>query len=225
MRQRYLIAVLTACLLPIAAAAQQVHVEQFNKPSGPARGITATESFSEKLPADEATITVGIMSPTANAPTQPQLQQIADSFTKAGFASANVSKQVMGVAGIGPSMSSVSVSAATAATSPAEFPFSMSRVQLRANDCADALDRARVAAIAKTRAKALTIAREIGVKLGAIQALNDQERLSPDNSCTSDFGIGPASSTFMMSSTGQTSPDDYASVIVTSTVTITYAIK
>ena len=236
--KRSILALSLLSLIPISVAAQAINVDRTNAAAAPARGLTATESATEKLPADAATVTVRIMSSSATAPTQAQLQQVADAFVKAGFAPTNVAKQTaVNVTGANVSMSTVTataehpssdllkqaVEAATSAANLSEFPFFASSIQLRANNCTDALNRARVEAIAKTRAKAMTIAREIGVQLGAIQALNDNERLNPDGSCTTQLGMGPGSAEFMQGR--PTALSDYTSVIVTSTVTITYGIK
>ncbi len=236
--KRTLLPFILACALPRAAIAQAIHIETNNKAATPARGITTTESATEKLPADEATVTVRMMSSATHAPTQTQLQQIADAFVKVGVAAADVSKPaVIGMPGVAPSIASVSATlrhptsdmlkraldGATAATSSVEFPFAVTTVQLHAKNCGDAIDRARRAAIAKTRTKAVTIASEIGVRLGAIVALNDQEQSSADGSCTYDYGVGPAGSEF--GGMAQPATDDYATLIVTSTVTTTYAIK
>ena len=236
--KRSILALALLALIPISVAAQVINVDRSNAGATPARGLTTTESAQQKLPADAATLTVRIMSSRATAPTQAQLEQIADAFVKAGFAPTNVAtRPAVNVTGANVSMSTVTataerpsvelvkaaIEAARSSSNLSEFPFFASSIQLRANNCTDALNRARVAAIAKTRAKAMTIAREIGVRLGAIEALNDNGQLNPDGSCTTQFGIGPGSAEFM--SNRPTEPSDYASVVVTSSVTITYGIK
>jgi uncharacterized protein YggE len=113
------------------------------------------------------------------------------------------------------------VTVGTAVNSVSGVVLNNANVQLTVSNCQPLLDRARSGAIARARAKADEIAKQLSVKVGSVIAVNanGEMPLTPDGSCTGNMNFGPFGSP-MFQETG-----DYLNVTVSSAVTITYAIR
>jgi len=76
-------------------------------------------------------------------------------------------------------------------------------------------------AIEHARAKADSIAKDLGVHVGSVLNVVSGEPNSPDGSCSTQYGVNG----FNNNPADPQSPQDYVTVPVFTNVTITYAIK
>jgi uncharacterized protein YggE len=233
-------AILVAALLfvPITAAGQGIAPEQrgFSANGGPAvtRGITVTGSGQERVTATSAQITLNLNSATrANTITKTKLQPLVDALVKAGADPASVHLpvnldppgSVTNNASIAatvdhPSAELVQRSISTVGAAIAamnDVNLSGAMVLIKADGCQSAMDAARKTAITRARAKAESIAKDLNVQVGSAINVTSMEALQPDGSCSTQYYVGGFNSA--------QSPQDLVAVPVTSTITITYAIK
>jgi uncharacterized protein YggE len=93
-------------------------------------------------------------------------------------------------------------------------------VRLALDDCSPAHRQAQSAALKEARANADGIARQLGLHVGAVVAVDEQSAsMMPDGGCSSMYSIGPYQNMPF------TSPDDYLKVRVYSNISIRYAIR
>jgi uncharacterized protein YggE len=238
-------AILVAALLlvPIAAGAQ---IEPPNRVpmavSAPntQHGITVTGSGTTRIPATSARITLQLASADrALSLDKAKLQPLVDALVKAGVDPANVHFPLSFDAPGGASnFAAVTVVVANPTAAMLQSGFitvggtiaSMkdvllngAQVQLTAEHCQDALDTAREQAIARARAKAESIAKDLNVHVGPAINVNSMEASYPDGSCLAQYYVNP-----MGPSGDPNAPQtaqDYITVSANSTVSITYAIK
>jgi len=87
--------------------------------------------------------------------------------------------------------------------------------------CQDQLDAIRGQAIERARAKADSVAKDLDVHVGTVVNVVVSEPNNPDGTCATQYAINGS----MNGPGGPQSPQDYVSVPVFTSVTITYAIK
>ena len=245
--KRFALVLLALALLPVEAPAQNTISIDGQGNAARTHGITVSGTSSVKVPATQATVTVMVMgSPEPNG--QPKtLQKVRDALTAAGIDAASISGAGALPMPVGSNVSTLSVNvknptldtmkhvaSAIASVSAGDGQQMFSMIQLRANNCDAATTAARTAAISKARANAAAVAKEVGVQLGRLAGVtvnNDQNSLvaritgGTDTSCSSQYSLGSQSFFGGMMGNADSEPDDYASVQVVSTVTITYEIK
>ncbi len=226
---RTAILVAALLLLPIAAVAQ----------AGPAnRTITVNGSAESRVPATLARVTMGLSS-TDHQPvfTAQNIRPIIDALIKAGADPSSVHVP-LGLTSSG-AWSAASISAAfsqpTAASvqggikSAATIVASMKDVtltgvwlDLTASDCSAVLEGLRHDAVSQAHAKALSLASDLKVQLGAALTVASFDQNAADGSCSTEYAVGQYSGE---GPKGPIAPTDYATVPVQSHLSVTYTIK
>ena len=98
------------------------------------------------------------------------------------------------------------------------------QVLLRAADCGAQFGAARAQALASARRKAEAVASDLHVRIGDVLAVQAYDGSPLDGSCTMQYFVGQQGPQFNQN-LDSGSDDDYVTIVVSSTVTITYAIK
>jgi uncharacterized protein YggE len=239
------VAILVAAmlLLPVTAAAQFEPPQRVPMPAAAANaqhGITVTGSGSTRIPATSARITLQLASANrALTLDKAKLQPLIDALTKAGVDPANIHFPLsFDAPGGATNFTAITVVVAHPTAemiqngmltvggtiaSMKDVLLNGAQVQLTAEHCQDALDVARQQAIARARAKAESIAKDLDVHLGAAINVNSMEATYPDGSCIAQYSINP------MGPSGDPSApqtaQDYITVPANANISITYAIK
>ncbi len=238
------IAILVAALflLPTAAVAQFAP-----GPRGPAapgtvnassttHGITVSASASSRIPATSARITLNLASADRTLSLDAQsLQPVVDALVKAGadpssvqlppnFGAPGKSNSAWITATVAHPTAAMMhngiVTVGASVASAKNLILNGAMVAVLAQHCADALDGIRGQAIQRARAKAESIAKDLDVHVGSELNMQSLEQPSPDGSCGWQYNVNGFGNPDMPQS-----PQDYVTVPVQSTVTITYAIK
>ncbi|MGB6987257.1 MAG: SIMPL domain-containing protein [Candidatus Aquilonibacter sp.] len=230
-------------LLPVAAMAQFAP-----GPRGPGaqgtvnapattHGITVTGSAGARIPATSARITLTISSADRSLSLDAQsLQPVVDALVKSGADPASVQLppnfSAPGKSNIASITATVAhptaammqsgiVTVGTSVASSKNLVLNGAMVMVIAQHCADALDNIRSQAIERARAKAESIAKDLGVHVGSVLNVQSFEQGSPDGSCQSQYNVNG----FMGSPDQPQSSQEYVTVPIQSNITITYAIK
>jgi uncharacterized protein YggE len=242
MRTAILVAALL--LLPIAAAAQVVPPNRVPAPTGlvqaqnTMRGITVTGSAVSRIPATSARITLNLTTADRSLSLDAQaLQSVVDALVKAGadpssvqlppnfnapgksnFAFVTATVQHPSTAMLQRGIVTVGTSVATTKN----LVLNGAMVVVIAQHCAVAMDTVRSQAIERARAKAESIAKDLGVQVGGVLNVQSQEQNWPDGSCQWQYNMNG----YMGNPDAEPqSPQDYVTVPVQSNITITYTIK
>ncbi len=240
--RRIAILVAALLLLPVAVAAQVVPGPRGPAPTGSVsqqnatHGITVSASAVTRIPATSARITLNLSSADRSLSLDAQsLQPVVDALVKAGadpssvqlppnFAAPGKSNNAWITATVAhptaAMMQSGIVTVGTSVASAKNLMLNGAMVAVLAQQCADALDGVRRQAIERARAKAESIANDLGVRVGTVLNVQALEQSSPDGSCGWQYNVNG----FGNPDTPQ-SPQDYVTVPVQSNVTITYAIR
>lgn len=194
------IAILVAALLllPIAAAAQAVPDRgpmSTVPPQSANHGITVSGSATTRVPATSARITLNLASTDRSMTLDAQaVQPIVDAMVKAGVDPASVRLPLnfgapgkSNVASITATvahptsemMQSGIVSVGAAVASMKNVILNGAMVFVTAARCQDALDTIRNQAIERARAKADSIAKDLGVHVGGVLNIVSNEQNSP----------------------------------------------
>jgi uncharacterized protein YggE len=243
--KRTAILVAALVLLPISAAGAQMEPVQrvpmtSVPPNAQQHGITVTGSGSTRIPATSAKITLQLASANRSLTLdKATLAPLVDALVKAGVDRANVHFPLSLDAPGGATnyaaitvivahptaalMQSGIVTVGATVASMKDVVLNGAQVQLTAEHCQDALDTARQQAIARARAKAESIAKDLDVHVGPAINVNSMEANYPDGSCLAQYYINPMGSPGDQS-TPQTA-QDYVTVPATANISITYAIK
>jgi uncharacterized protein YggE len=225
---------LAVLALPAAAAAQPVRPAMVPAMQTHATGITVSASGTERVTAASARITIQLAASRGAAALDAQrVQPIVDAMVAAGVDRSSI-RLPLNFGGPGYATAAAitgSVNAPTVAMMQhgidlvgeaiVKTPGIMlngAMVVLQAPNCGAVQDRARAAAIASAKQKAREIARQVGVKLGGVLSVNVGEVPLQDGACQTQYYVGA----FGPNMSG---PGDYVTIPVTSTVTITYAIR
>jgi uncharacterized protein YggE len=237
------IAILVAALLvlPLSAGAQVSPPAGLRAAGAPLsqspHGITVTGSGSSRIPATSARLTLNISSADRSLSLDAQsLQPVVDALIKAGADPSSVqlppNLSAPGKSNVAwitatvahPTAAMMQSGILTVGTSIANAKNLMlngAMVAVLAQHCADALDSVRSQAIERARAKAESIAKDLGVHVGSVLNVQSLEQTSPDGSCGWQYNVNG----FIGNSDAPQAPQDYVTVPVYASVTITYAIK
>ncbi len=215
----------TALLLPLPAAAQ-------TQPPG----ISVSATASKKIPATSARIALSFSTADrALTLTKQTLQPIADALVKSGADPASIQWPINFNAPGGSNLASISatvknptaalmqsgiVTVGTAVAGMKNLILTSATIFVTAANCQPVFDGVRRDAIAKAHAEAESIARDLGVHIGAPLSVQANGQIGLDGGCAAAWGINGTPG----NNSGQV-PDDYLMVPVSSYVTITYAIK
>ncbi|HTU71371.1 MAG TPA: SIMPL domain-containing protein [Candidatus Baltobacteraceae bacterium] len=236
--KRTTVVVVAALLLPSVAGAQPMLRGPISGPApNAARGITVTGSASTRVPATSARITLQIV--TANRALTldtEKVQPIVDALVKAGADPASVRLPInfrapgtsnvatITATAMHPTVAMLQSGIVTVGTAVASMKgvlLNSAQVFLSAADCQTALDSARERAIARAHAKAESIAKDLNVHIGGAINVQSIEQNTPDGSCSTQYFVNG----MMTGPDAPQTPQDYVTVPVASTITITYAIK
>jgi uncharacterized protein YggE len=204
--------------------------------STPARGVTVNASAQTRIPADSATVTLQLASADrAMILDAKRVQPIVDALVRMGADPNSVRLPPNFAAPGAASAASVTatfahptaeemqqgiVTVGTAVAGVKDVMLNGAQVMLRARHCSAAFERVRKDAIERAHAKAISIARDLNVGLGGALAVSAFDQSSADGSCGSMYYLNG----FTQMGSPQT-PEQYVTIPVTATVTITYAIK
>lgn len=227
--KRTAILVAALLLLPIAAAAQVAPAN---------RSITVVGSAERRVSATLARVTLGLSSndhqPIFNA---QNIQPIIDALTKAGADPSSVhvplSLATSGTwtnASISAAFSQPAAavvqdgikSAEAVVASMKDVTLSGVWLVLTASNCSAVTEALRNEAISQAHTKALSIASNLNVHLGAALTVNSFDQNPADGSCSTEYTVGQYSGA---GPKGPLAPDDYNTVPVQSHLSVTYAIK
>lgn len=235
---RLLAAAMLAMLLPSPAFAQVAIPDRVGVPNATNHGITVSGSATARIPATSAHLTLSVMTADRKLSLdRASLQPIVDAIEKAGadpgsvqlppsFSAPGYSNNAAIAATFSKptlaEMQSGIISVGSVIAAQNDLVLTNAQVQLTAADCTSALDGLRHEAVRQAHAKAVSLASDLGVHLGPAINANIYDQLAADGSCSSEYyingfgGFNPSS---------PQKPDDYVSVLVHSTVSVTYAIK
>jgi uncharacterized protein YggE len=243
--KRTAILVAALLLLPIPAMAQFQRGPAPTGPNGPVgppsqsanHGITVSGSASSRMPATSARITLNLSSADRSLSLDAQsLQPVVDALVKAGADPSSVQLPPNFSAPGKSSFASITatvphptaammqsgiVTVGTSVASAKNLVLNNAMVVLVAQHCGDALDTVRGQAILHARAKAESIAKDLGVHVGGVLNVQAVEATWPDGSCQWQYYVNGNSGNPDQPQSAQ----DYVTVPVQSNVTITYAIK
>ncbi|MGA7571120.1 MAG: SIMPL domain-containing protein [Candidatus Aquilonibacter sp.] len=238
--KRLAILVAATLLAPVAAAAQDVPMRgpmSSAQPGTTNHGITVSGSATTRVPATSARITLNVSSADRSLSLDVQsLQPVVDALIKAGadpssvqlppnFGAPGKSSSAWIIATVAhptaAMMESGIVTVGTSVASAKNLMLNNAMVAVLAQHCADALDSLRSQAIEHARAKAESIAKDLGVHVGAVLNVQSLEQVSPDGSCGWQYNVNG----YYSNPDAPQTPQDYVTVPVYSSVTITYAIK
>lgn len=200
-------------------------------------GITVSGSAQSRIPATSARITLNLATADRSLALDTQaLQPLVDALVKAGADPASVhlppNFSAPGKSNIASITATVEhptaammqngiVTVGTSVAAEKNLVLNAASVWVIADRCADALDSVRAQAIARARAKAESIAKDLGVHVGSVLNVQSFEQSWPDGSCQSQYSING----FMGNPDQPQSAQDYVTVPVQANITITYAIK
>ena len=226
-------------LLPAAATAQGTQGMPLRAPLAAAnasRGITVTASATTRVPATSARIILNLTTADRSMTLdEKRVQPLVDALAKSGVDPSSVRLPMNFSAPGGSNAATISATVenptvammqdgialvGAAVVSTKGLVLNGAQIVLNAAHCEAALDQVRQESIARARTKAESIAKDLGVHIGGPLNVNSMEQATPDGSCTSQYYVNA----FMGAESPQT-PGDYVSVPVTSSVSITYAIK
>ena len=189
------------------------------------------------MPATSARITLNLASTDRSLTLDAQtVQPVVDALVKAGADPASVHLPLnfgapgrSNVASITATvahptsemMQSGIVTVGAAVASMKDVVLNGAMVFMTAARCQDALDGIRNQAIERARAKADSIAKDLGVHVGGVLNVVSNEQNSPDGSCSTQYAVNG----FNNNPADPQSPQDFVTVPVFTNVTITYAIK
>ena len=190
-------------------------------------------SASERIPATSARITLNLARADRSLSLDAQdLQPVVDALVKAGAdpssmqlppnfgapGKSNVASITATVAHPSAAMmQSGIVTVGTSVAATKNLVLNNAMVWVIAQQCADALDSVRGQALERARAKAESIAKDLGVHVGSVLNVQSVEQTWPDGSCQSQYMVNG----FMGNPDAPQSPQDYVTVPVQSNVTIT----
>jgi uncharacterized protein YggE len=233
--KRTAILVAALLLLPIAASAQAIPPARGPVQSG--NGITVTASASSRVPATSARIMLEVTSADRSLSLDAQaLQPVVDALVKAGADPASVklppNLRAPGKSSVASILATVAHPTSqmmergidivgTSIASNKNLVLANAQVLLLVQHCADALDSIRSQAIARARAKAESIAKDLGVHVGTVVNVQSFEQGLPDGSCQWQYNNNGYGNVADQPQSAQ----DYVTVPVQSNITITYAIK
>jgi len=202
------------------------------------RGITVSGSATKKVAATSAQLTLNFYSlqqPKPNATPGPALDEtrlapIIDAMVQAGVSRSDISfplgsrsdRNATLVATVpNPTASQMQRGISIVGSALDRMPeLSLNaQVQLQASNCGEVTDAVRGMAIANAREKAESVAKQLGVHLGAVVNVVANDQVPPNGICQWQYGLGQGNPTQLGS------PEDWVSVPVYSSVSITYAIK
>lgn len=239
---RTILTILAVLALPSAALAQmqpgQVVVPNrfptAQAASGALHGITVSGSATKKIPATRARISLMLFTRN-NATTidAAAIQPIVDALVKAGVPRENVflpasfgSPAKLNNATIvatvdNPTIVLMQSGIASIGAAIAQTDMNIGNVQvaLEADNCGDTVDALRGLAIKNARMKAEETAKQLQVRVGGVLNVISNDQISPSGICASQYYVGGGNNGMI------NSPEDYVSVPVYSSITITYAIK
>jgi len=245
---RTFLTILAILVLPSVAVAQIQPPSRAPQPTFQANsrpdGITVSGNATKKVPATSAKLTLYLYSfppqqkagapPATPPPLDPaQIQAVIDAVVKAGVPRDNIATpQPLGAQRYGnnaqilatvanPTVAQLQngiaiISAAMAGMTGMSIN---AQVMLESANCGDVGDALRGAAIASAHAKATSIAKQLGIRLGPVLNVVANDQQPPNGVCSWQYNMGPGNMPQF------SSPDDWVSVPVYSNVTITYAIK
>lgn len=114
-----------------------------------------------------------------------------------------------GIAGLGSSL-----------TNSPDLIVNNAQVRLTLDDCTPTMQQAQIAALRQAHANAASIARQMGLHLGAVLAVDAQNmQMDAEGRCLSEYTLGPYQGNQF------TSPSDYLTVRITTSVSVRYAIR
>ncbi len=243
---RTILTLLTALTLPGAALAQVMPAgapinrgPMVQYPSNSSfHGITVNGQATQKTAATSAKITLYLYSQQLqNQPVRPldetRLAPLIDALVKGGVPREQISIPSM----FGPQPSgSVTVIATLAHPTPSQIQNGIgivaaalsnmrgvmignAQVLLESSQCGAVGDAVRGEAIDNAHKKAASVAKQLGVHLGNVLNVNATDQGYQNGTCAWPYNMGPNNLPQI------TSPDDWVSIPVFSSVTITYAIK
>ena len=200
-----------------------------------ARGITVNGSASTHVPATKAQLTLMFVTRNGKLALNAQtLQPVIDALVASGIPREGIQIPINLTAPGNTNNASVTgtvdhpnaemlkagvLRVGTAIASMPDVILNSATVRVSADACAAVQDTTRGHAIENAHAKAAAIAKQLGVKLGGVLAVNAYDPQLTDGACSWQYYIGA------FSPNGPMSADDYVTVPVTSNVTITYGIK
>ncbi len=225
-------------LLPLVTSAQGIPVRQsFPMPlrSNDSHGITVTGSATTRVPGTSADLTLSFIGRGGKLVLNAQtLQPVIDALVADGIPRDAIQLPLNLSAPGNSSNASIAahVEAPTAAmlqngvlkvgTAIAGLPdviLGSAMVRVSAAHCGAAQDATRARAIALARAKAATIAKQLGVRLGRVLNVAAFDTQLAGDSCSWQYYVGA------FSPSGPMTSEDYVKVPVTENVTITFAIR
>ena len=204
---------------------------------GATDGITVSGNATVQAQAAHAIVTLHVMSRNnAMAITAASLQPVADALVRAGverssitmplYLQGNARTNNAEVSGTveRPTQAMLQNGIAQLAGAFASMPdliLNAADIRLTADGCEQLEQKAEAAALHQARANADYIAKQLNVRVGAVQAVQ-ASGFAPDlsQSCVTQYGIGPFGAPYPMQSA-----QDYLTVRVFSSVSVRYAIR
>jgi uncharacterized protein YggE len=244
---RFLALLTPLFLLPIAGAAQAVPPIQrgpmpaFQSNPGAAgnHGITVNGTAALRIPATAAHLALTVTTPDRRMTLdKARLQPLVEAIVKAGADPGTVQLPPNFNAAGGSNVATITatfshptvaqmqqgiISVGSVIAGEKDLALSSAAVQLVAADCAGVLNQVRRQAVEHARAKALSLASDLGVHIGGAINVTSYDQLAADGSCSSTYYINGFGG-FNNPQSPQ-SPGDYVTIPATANVTITYAIK
>ena len=226
-------------VMPLCAEAQLMPPGSASMAIPPAsargQGITVSASASQRVPAATARISLHLGSRNNALVYNTQvLQPVVDALVASGVDRGSIALP-LNFQGPGnatfatisgdvanPSIDQMQKGIMTVGAAIVAIPGAMLQdvqVTLRASGCSAAQSQARAESISEAHDKAVAIAKQIGVKLGAVVALTSNDQTLTDGGCTGSYSISPYGPSMMVK------PSDYLMINVFSSVSITYAIR
>lgn len=232
--KRAWISILCLSLVPAAVAAQTTRPPAPRVADVHNRGITVSASGIDHINADSARLTVHLGSLTgASVYNAKVLAGVVDAMVASGIdrssiqlppnlqTSATINFATISGKTEAPAAGALQRGIAAISTAVAAIPGAIvqeTQIALRAQHCDAQQTEARRTAIVAARQKALTIAKQLDVKLGNVVSVTSTDQTLPDGSCANTYSISAYGA-------GIEQSEDYRAIPVFSSVTITYAIQ
>jgi uncharacterized protein YggE len=233
------LAALVLSAFATAPALAQVSPEGVRLGNGPGtttHGITVTGTASARVPASSARIALTVTTRDRSLSLDTQsLAPVVDAIVKAGADPSSVhlppNFAVPGGSNIATITATVEhptidqmqqgiVSVGTVIASQKNMLLANAQVQLIAANCESAIDEARARAVKQARAKAESLAQDLGVHIGAALNVSSFDQLGADGGCSSTYYVNGG-----FNPQGPLTPNDYVTVQAATNVTVTYTIK
>ena len=205
--------------------------------TGPNDGITVNGSAAIAAPAARAMVTLHVMARNnAMTITNASLQPVADALVRAGVERSSVTLPLYLQGNAHTNNAEVSgtvehptqtmlqngiAQLAGAFGSMPDLILNAAEIRLTADGCEQLEQKAEAAALRQARANAEYIAKQLNVRVGAVQAVQ-ASGFAPDfsQSCMTQYSIGPFGAPYPMQNA-----QDYLTVRVFGSVSVRYAIR